>query len=43
MPFFVPVTQVESDELSVAVLKIALVNLLGVVIELMSVARGLVS
>lgn len=43
MPFLVPVTQVESDKLSIAVLEIAFVNLLRGVIELVSVAKHLVS
>lgn len=37
MAFLVSVTQVESNELPVAALEIAFVNLLGIVVELMSI------
>lgn len=39
MAFLVSVTQVESNKLPVAALEIAFVNLLGIVVELMSITR----
>lgn len=37
MPFLVPIAQVQSNELPIAVRKVALVDLLRVMVELMSI------